>query len=180
MTILIVWRSKRRGPLKLNTFSFTAGLLLLLSIDAKAQPALSGSYAYSLNRECQVNLKQIQSQCSNNCGADIQDIKTNNTGRFYHAIATATFTGTQMTLNGKAGKGAVLFYNPKSGAGDFFSAVTLSGTVSYSNTDTTFTFAGNKYNAVYGNIVNGAADYVTFERIDTVNECVEYGTLVHQ
>lgn len=166
---------------------FLSVVVCLLPLKAFAStPKLSGNYALSLHTECQVNVTQVQDGGqSTNCGScngDVLDIQTNDDGKFQHEVGVATFSPStgQVTVNASGGQGPVLFYNPKSPPSDNFAAEAISGTDPYSNTSSTFTINGDEYNAAYGDIVKGIAHYVSFERIDTQKQCVEWGTAVRQ
>ncbi len=136
--------------------------LMLAPASAANVPALSGSYATSLNEVCQANLNNNEV----------------NTGETHSETAIVIFnsnTGTVM-LNGTDTSGALVVMG---GTPVGYSQSPISGSGAYTNTATTVTLAGQTFNVAYGPVKKGIAQSLTFSGIAAGN-CALSGTSIRQ
>jgi hypothetical protein len=145
--------------------------LLLVALSSQKQTSaqeLSGEYAILLQTTCQMIVSG---------SATLQPGSSSN------SVGTAVFTPRRKTNNaGMVIINETVIGGPliTSGTGSVASSPRHS-TVAYSNSATTLTINGIRYNAVYSNIQNGIADRVFFNGVlnegTFMNACSVFGTL---
>jgi hypothetical protein len=151
----------------------------LVAFAAQAQvPQLSGSYALILDQTCQATIAVTQ----NPTGGDLTSVFPNNNGSIEKLIGTATFNvsaGT-VTINDISDTGSqTIWQEPTGTVGSAMAEASGSLSGPYSNTATTLTIGSKVLNVVYGNIVNGVANYLTLLALKPPN-CTMSGTAQHQ
>ncbi len=130
-----------------------AGAFALLAVSAQAAPPkLSGTYIVNYNEVCQASLVDGQGD----------------TGESHSEALTVTFDDSTMTatLSGIDIQGALVDMN---GTPSGYTQVPLSGSGPYSNTKTTVTIDGTKFNIFYGPVKHGIAQSAAFNGITSGN-----------
>jgi hypothetical protein len=143
-------------------------LVALASQNPSSAQELSGEYAIVLQTTCQMIISG---------SATLQPGSSSN------SVGTAVFTPSPKSNAGTVVISETVIGGPlmSSGTGSIVSSPQHS-TVGYSNSGTTLTVNGIRYNAVYSNIQNGIAGKVFFNGVlgegAVMNACSVFGTLL--
>ena len=152
----------------LKTITAALGVVLLGTAAATATPVLSGAYTVTARDLCQ---QRLIADFNNSGGPNVVDALNFSSGDVPSAqtLITAKFipAKSKITVTGFVDEGSGFLLQStgsKSGSqGTALNERVQSGSISYSNTDTTITIGNRTYNAIYGQIdKNGIAHTMAF------------------